>query len=123
MVPMVMAPAPTPFASNAPKAATRLRIAFLIPASSWSMAAGSRYVRLSARIIRRRGAMLKPTAGFSGFSVDVLTKAKAFYQDSLGMNVDRAGVGLRLLFSGGSKGIGNSNKHHQPATDTVLTLL
>ena len=45
--------------------------------------------------------MFRAKAAFSGFSVDDLTKAKAFYQETLGLNVDRDGVGLGLHLPGG----------------------
>lgn len=64
--------------------------------------------------------MFKPTAAFSGFSVDDLAKAKAFYAETLGLKVDDAGVGLSLhLPAGGTVFIYPKNTH-QPATFTIL---
>ncbi len=64
--------------------------------------------------------MFEAKAAFSGFSVDDLTKAKAFYQETLGLNVDRDGVGLRLHLPGGGTVFAYPKKDHQPATFTIL---
>ena len=59
----------------------------------------------------------------AGFSVDDLTKAKAFYQETLGLNVDRDGVGLRLHLPGGGTVFAYPKKHHQAATYTILNFV
>src|SRR5439155_21685453 len=64
--------------------------------------------------------MFRAKAAFSGFSVDDLTKAKAFYQETLGLNVDRDGVGLGLHMPGGGTVFVYPKKDHQPATFTIL---
>jgi len=40
--------------------------------------------------------MFQPESAFSGFSVNDLAKAKAFYAQTLGLQVDDEGVGMRL---------------------------
>src|SRR5438093_11616052 len=64
--------------------------------------------------------MFKAKAAFSGFSVDDLTKAKAFYREALGLNVDSEGVGLGLHMPGGGTVFAYPKKDHQPATFTIL---
>ena len=64
--------------------------------------------------------MFEAKAAFSGFSVDDLTKAKTFYQETLGLNVDRDGVGLGLHMPGGGTVFAYPKKDHQPATFTIL---
>jgi catechol 2,3-dioxygenase-like lactoylglutathione lyase family enzyme len=67
--------------------------------------------------------MLKAKAAFSGFSVDDLAKAKAFYIDTLGLQVDPDGVGVRLHLPGGGTVFAYSKKDHQPATFTILNFV
>jgi catechol 2,3-dioxygenase-like lactoylglutathione lyase family enzyme len=64
--------------------------------------------------------MFKPASAFSGFSVDDLAKARAFYADTLGLQVDDEGVGLRLHLPGASAVFAYPKNDHQPATFTVL---
>src|SRR2546426_9017745 len=64
--------------------------------------------------------MFRAKAVFSGFSVDDLTKAKAFYQETLGLNVDRDGVGLGLHLPGGGTVFAYPKTDHQPASFTIL---
>jgi catechol 2,3-dioxygenase-like lactoylglutathione lyase family enzyme len=59
-------------------------------------------------------------SAFSGFSVDDLAKAKAFYAETLGLKVDDEGVGLRLNLPGGSEVFVYPKDDHQPATFTIL---
>lgn len=66
--------------------------------------------------------MLNATNAFSGFSVDDLGKAKAFYGNTLGLKVTENAMGLLELHVGGvnpiiiyPKGAG-----HSPATFTIL---
>jgi len=40
--------------------------------------------------------MFKPKSAFSGFSVSDLAAAKRFYSETLGLNVEDDGVGMRL---------------------------
>jgi catechol 2,3-dioxygenase-like lactoylglutathione lyase family enzyme len=63
--------------------------------------------------------------GFSGFSIDDLAKAKAFYADTLGLTVDdEGGMGLRLhLPNGGSSVFAYPKENHEPATFTILNFV
>src|SRR5260370_25138195 len=67
--------------------------------------------------------MLKAKAAFSGFSVDDLAKAKAFYTETLGLKVDPDGVGVRLHLPGGGTVFAYSKSDHQPATFTILNFV
>jgi catechol 2,3-dioxygenase-like lactoylglutathione lyase family enzyme len=64
--------------------------------------------------------MFKPTAAFSGFSVDDLEKAKAFYTSTLGLTVEADGVGARVHLPGGGTVFFYPKPDHQPATFTIL---
>jgi catechol 2,3-dioxygenase-like lactoylglutathione lyase family enzyme len=68
--------------------------------------------------------MLTDSKAFSGFSVDDIEKAKAFYQDTLGLRVNEVeGTPLRLLtleLSGGGRVLIYPKPDHEPATFTVL---
>ena len=67
--------------------------------------------------------MFKPTAAFSGFSVLDLVKAKAFYRETLGLNVEETKMGLQLHLPGGFTVFAYEKKDHQPATFTILNLI
>jgi predicted enzyme related to lactoylglutathione lyase len=65
--------------------------------------------------------MFKDTKAFSGFSVNDLEKAKAFYGDTLGIKISQNDMGiLTLHISGGSKVIIYPKPNHVPATFTIL---
>ncbi len=64
--------------------------------------------------------MFKPNSAFSSFSVDDLAKARAFYADTLGLQVDDESAGLRLHLPGGSVVFAYPKNDHQPAVFTVL---
>ena len=65
--------------------------------------------------------MLTRSKAFSSFSVDDLQKAKAFYQEILGVNVTDNPMGLiELNLEGGSKVLVYPKPDHTPATFTVL---
>jgi catechol 2,3-dioxygenase-like lactoylglutathione lyase family enzyme len=64
--------------------------------------------------------MFQPKTAFSGFSVNDLAKAKAFYAQTLGLNVVEEGVGLRLHLPGGGTAFAYAKDDHQPATFTLL---
>lgn len=64
--------------------------------------------------------MFKPAGAFSGFSVDDLEKAKAFYSSTLGLTVEADGVGARLHLPGGGTVFFYPKPDHQPATFTIL---
>jgi predicted enzyme related to lactoylglutathione lyase len=65
--------------------------------------------------------MLSGSAAFSGFSVNDLQRAKAFYQEILGLNVSDNPMGLiELHLQAGNKIIVYPKPDHVPATFTVL---
>ena len=64
--------------------------------------------------------MFQPKTAFSGFSVDDLAKAKAFYAQALWLKVVEEGVGLRLHLPGGGTAFAYPKDDHQPATFTLL---
>ena len=65
-------------------------------------------------------AMFKKTRAFSSFSVDDLKKAKKFYGETLGMDVDEKTEGLELHVAGGFKIFVYPKENHAPATFTIL---
>lgn len=64
--------------------------------------------------------MFKETNAFSGFSVDDISKAKAFYRDVLGLVVTEESGLLHLHLHGGGHVLIYPKKDHAPATYTVL---
>ena len=66
--------------------------------------------------------MLKDSKAFSGYSVDDLDTARAFYADVLGLDVEQAAEMpiLRVRFGGDRHVIVYAKPDHQPATFTVL---
>src|SRR5258708_2932949 len=64
--------------------------------------------------------MLKDSQAFSGFSVDDLPKAKAFYGQTLGLEVTEDNGLLTLQFAGGNRIIIYPKPNHAPATFTIL---
>jgi catechol 2,3-dioxygenase-like lactoylglutathione lyase family enzyme len=64
--------------------------------------------------------MFQPKTAFCGFSVNDLAKAKAFYAQTLGLQVAEEGVGLRLHLPGGGTAFAYPKDDHQPATFTLL---
>jgi catechol 2,3-dioxygenase-like lactoylglutathione lyase family enzyme len=64
--------------------------------------------------------MFKNTKAFSGFSVDDLDVAKSFYRETLGLDVEESGPGLRLNIAGSNGVIVYPKPNHEPATYTVL---
>jgi catechol 2,3-dioxygenase-like lactoylglutathione lyase family enzyme len=64
--------------------------------------------------------MFKDTKAFSGFSVDNLQKAKAFYSQTLGLQVSEEHGLLNLQIAGGGKILIYPKKDHTPATFTIL---
>ena len=67
--------------------------------------------------------MLKVKTAFGGFSVDDSAKAKAFYSETLGLQVDDEATGIiRLHLPGGGAMVVYAKGDHQPATFTVLNL-
>lgn len=70
------------------------------------------------------GLMFKGTKAFSSFSVDDLKKAKAFYAETLGLDVNEVPEGLELHLAGGGVPvfIYHSTDYHAPE-HTVLNFI
>jgi catechol 2,3-dioxygenase-like lactoylglutathione lyase family enzyme len=64
--------------------------------------------------------MIKVGEAFSGFSVDDIAKAKAFYSDVLGMGVTEEYGALNLSIGGGRHVYVYPKEDHVPATYTCL---
>lgn len=64
--------------------------------------------------------MLRPSQAFSGFSTDDLARTKAFYAETLGLEVTESEGMLTLHLAGGGKVLIYPKEDHQPATFTVL---
>ncbi len=64
--------------------------------------------------------MFKHTKAFSGFSVDDIPKAKAFYSQTLGLNVSEDHGLLRLHIADGNPVVVYPKPNHVPATFTIL---
>lgn len=68
--------------------------------------------------------MFTPTHAFSGFSVDDLAAAKAFYSGTLGLTVDEGEMGyLTLTLPGGAQVFVYPKPDHQPAQYTMLNFV
>ena len=64
--------------------------------------------------------MFTPKSAFSGFSVDDLDKARAFYAQTLGLSVDQQSECLLIHLPGGGTVFAYPKNDHQPATFTIL---
>jgi len=65
--------------------------------------------------------MLKHSKAFSGFSVNDLQKAKQFYSETLGLDVQDNPMGLiELHFENGTNVLVYPKSNHEPATFTIL---
>jgi catechol 2,3-dioxygenase-like lactoylglutathione lyase family enzyme len=64
--------------------------------------------------------MFEDTKAFSGFSVDDLEAAKAFYGETLGLEVTEENGLLTLDLAGGTKVLAYPKPNHVPATFTIL---
>ena len=64
--------------------------------------------------------ILTDAKAFPSFSVNDIGKARTFYRDTLGLNVDDRMEGLELDVGGGNKVFVYGKPNHQPATFTVL---
>jgi catechol 2,3-dioxygenase-like lactoylglutathione lyase family enzyme len=64
--------------------------------------------------------MFKDTKAFSGFSVDDIPAAKAFYAETLGVDVGEANGMLHLNIAGGTTVLIYPKTDHVPAEYTVL---
>ncbi|PZS28236.1 MAG: glyoxalase [Pseudonocardiales bacterium] len=64
--------------------------------------------------------MLENSKAFSGFSVDDIPKAKAFYNETLGLDVSAANGMLTLHIAGDREALIYPKPDHTPATFTIL---
>lgn len=64
--------------------------------------------------------MFKDTHAFSGFSVNDLAAARAFYGQTLGLEVEDMPAGLLLRIAGGNGTLIYPKADHTPATYTIL---
>jgi catechol 2,3-dioxygenase-like lactoylglutathione lyase family enzyme len=64
--------------------------------------------------------MFKDSQAFSGFSVNDLAAAKAFYRDTLGVDVTEDNGMLQLRLGSGATVLVYPKPNHEPATYTVL---
>ncbi len=65
--------------------------------------------------------MFRDTKAFSGFSVDDIQKAKAFYGETLGLEISEANGMLTLHVAGGTNIlVYPKGSQHTPATFTIL---
>jgi catechol 2,3-dioxygenase-like lactoylglutathione lyase family enzyme len=64
--------------------------------------------------------MLKNSHAFSGFSTNDVARAKAFYADTLGLEVTEENGMLTLHLAGGGSVLIYPKDNHEPATFTVL---
>lgn len=64
--------------------------------------------------------MFRDTKAFSGFSVNDLAAAKAFYGQTLGLEVEDSPAGLMLRIAGGNGTLIYPKADHTPATYTIL---
>lgn len=68
--------------------------------------------------------MFTPTSAFSGFSVDDIAAAKAFYGDTLGLAIADDEMGsIRMALPGGGEAFVYAKDDHQPASFTVLNFV
>lgn len=68
--------------------------------------------------------MFKNAHAFSGFSVDDIAAAKAFYGQKLGLEVSENEMGLLdITLGGGGKVIAYPKDNHVPATFTILNFM
>jgi catechol 2,3-dioxygenase-like lactoylglutathione lyase family enzyme len=75
-------------------------------------------------VLGNEGLMFKGTKAFSSFSVDDMKKAKAFYAETLGLDVNEVPEGLELHLAGGGVPvfIYHSTDYHAPE-HTVLNFI
>ncbi len=64
--------------------------------------------------------MLENTKAYSGFAVDDLDKARAFYAETLGLPVAQAPGGLTVTLAGGRDTLIYHKPDFEPATYTIL---
>ena len=66
--------------------------------------------------------MLNGHTAFSGYSANDIGAAKAFYGDTLGLDVSEEMGSLNLTFDGGQRVFIYPKDDHEPATFTVLNI-
>jgi predicted enzyme related to lactoylglutathione lyase len=64
--------------------------------------------------------MFSTSKAFSGFSVNDIATAKAFYADTLGLEVGEANGMLNLKLASGAHVLVYPKANHEPATFTIL---
>lgn len=64
--------------------------------------------------------MFRDTKAFSGFSVNDVAAARAFYADTLGLDATEENGMLTLRIAGGTNVLVYPKDNHEPATYTVL---
>jgi predicted enzyme related to lactoylglutathione lyase len=64
--------------------------------------------------------MFKARAAYSGFSVNDMAMARAFYAGTLGLKVEENEMGMRLYLPGGATVFVYPKSNHEPATFTIL---
>ena len=64
--------------------------------------------------------MFKDTHAFSGFSVDDMERAKKFYSQTLGLEMEEADGMMHLKIAGGNPLFVYSKPDHTPASYTIL---
>ena len=67
--------------------------------------------------------MLRAEQAFSSFSVNDIEKARAFYQQTLGLSVSQKSEGLEVQEPGGRSLFIYVKPNHTPATFTVLNFI
>lgn len=65
--------------------------------------------------------MLGDSKAFSGFSVDDIAKAKAFYGDTLGVPVSEEKGMLLLQIAGDTSVLVHPKENHRPGSFTILS--
>jgi len=66
--------------------------------------------------------MFTHSPAFAGFSVDDVARARAFYADTLGLELSESNGMLTLRLAGGGRVLLYPKEDHQPASFTVLNL-
>jgi len=68
--------------------------------------------------------VLTDAPAFSGFSVDDIDAALAFYRDTLGLDASLGEMGIvHIHLAGGGQAIAYPKRDHEPATFTILNFV
>jgi len=67
--------------------------------------------------------MLEIITAFNGFSVDDIEKAKSFYVEKIGLELDNEKMGLHFNLPGGGTMFIYPKNNHKPATFTVMNFV